>query len=182
MRQLVGILFSLTLTLAVPAWSQQNPKPAANNEDATSAQGQRNLWIAKFSCEPKAAAAVASVQQSDAAALQYSSLFKTVTSFASDSKQPAGTWSLSATETSYSGGSTAKRVMIGFGTGRAHVVMQYELRNPDGQVVWTKKIKSEPSLWSSSGTLGAIQNQDSSMSKQSEKLVDELAKFFGSKN
>lgn len=71
--------------------------------------------------------------------------------------------------------------MIGFGTGRAHVVMQYELRNPGGEVVWTQKIKSEPSLWSSSGAVGGIQNQDASTSKQSEKLVDALAKFFNSK-
>ena len=168
MRKATGIVLAVVLgaALAAPAWSQ----------------GQRNLWIAKFRCDAKAAAAVASIQQSDAAALQYSSLFKNVTSFASDSKQPAGTWSLSATETSYSGGSTAKRVMIGFGTGRAHVVMQYELRNPDGNIVWSQKVKSEPSLWSSGGSLGAVQNQDASMSKQSEKLVDALAKFFDSKN
>ncbi|HKV28162.1 MAG TPA: DUF4410 domain-containing protein [Candidatus Acidoferrales bacterium] len=169
MRKLAGIalLVASSLSVAAPAWSQQ---------------GQRNLWIAKFDCDAKAAAAVASIQQSDAAALQYSGLFKNITSFTTDSKQPAGTWSLSSTEVSYSGGSTAKRVLVGFGTGRAHVVMQYQLRNPEGDVVWSQKIKSEPSLWSSGGSLGAVQNQDASMSKQSEKLIDALAKFFNGKN
>lgn len=170
----LALTLALGLALAAPAWSQPRKSGEGN-------QG-KTLWIAKFSCEPKAAAAVASVQQSDTAALQYSSLFSTVHSFATDSKQPAGSWSLSATETSFSGGSTAKRMMIGLGTGRAHLEMKYELRNPDGEVVWTKKIKSEPSFWSSSGTAGAIQNQNSATSKQAEKLVDVLSKFFGSQN
>jgi hypothetical protein len=181
MRKAAGIVLTVALsfTLAVSVYSQETSKPATNN---AAVQAQRNLWIAQFTCEPKAAAAVASIQQSDAAALQYSGLFKSITSFTSDSKQPAGTWSLSATETSYSGGSTAKRVMVGFGTGRAHVVMRYELRDPGGEVVWSEKIKSEPSLWSSSGAVGGVQNQDASMSKQSEKLVDALAKYLGSQN
>lgn len=161
------------VAFAAPAWSQ-SPKSGE-------AQQGKTLWIAKFNCEPKAAPAVASVQRSDAAALQYSNLFSKVQSFATDAKQPAGSWSLQATETSFSRGSTAKRVMIGFGTGRAHLAMKYELRNPLGKVVWTKKIKSEPSLWSSTGTAGAIQNQDAAMSKQSEKLVDALSKHFSRK-
>lgn len=143
-------------------------------------QQARNLWIAQFNCESKAAAAVASIQQSDLSALQYSGLFKAVTSFISESKQPTGTWSLSATETSYAGGSTAKRVMLGMGTGRAHVVMEYKLLDPDGKVAWTQKIKSEPSLWSSSGAIGGVQSQDAATSKQSQKLIDALSKFFSS--
>lgn len=166
----VAVALALGLVLAIPAWPQP-PKAGEGQQGKT-------LWIAKFSCEPKAAAAVASVQQSDTAALQYSNLFSTVDSFTTDSKQPEGSWSLSAKETSFSGGSTAKRVMIGFGSGRAHLEMTYQLRNPKGEVVWTEKIKSEPSFWSSSGTVGAIQNQDPAITKQSEKLVDALSKFL----
>lgn len=163
----IAAVLGLGIALSVPAWSQT----------------QRNLWIAQFTCkQPKAAPAVASIQQSDAAALQYSGLFKSITTFASEAKQPKGTWSLTATETSYAGGSTAKRILVGFGTGRAHVVMNYRLRDPGGNVVWSQKIKSEPSYWSSSGSIGAIQNQNSSVSKQSEKLIDALAKFFKSKH
>lgn len=167
MRKAAGTTLAIVLflALAAPVWPQE----------------ARNLWVAKFTCQPKAAAAVASVQQSDAAALQYSSLFKNVTTFATNANQPAGTWSLSADETSFAGGSAAKRVLVGLGTGRAHVEMQYQLRDPQGNVVWTKKVKSEPSLWGSSGSLGAVQNQDSAMSKQSEKLIDELTKFFDGK-
>lgn len=89
MRKVVGITFTLVLGLmfAAPAWSQE-----------------KNLWIAKFNCDANAAAAVASIQQSDQSTLQYSNLFKNISSFSSDSKQPAGSWSLSATEVSYSGG------------------------------------------------------------------------------
>lgn len=36
----------------------------------TFGQQVKNLWIAQFTCEPKAAAAIASIQQSDLAAMQ----------------------------------------------------------------------------------------------------------------
>jgi len=142
------------------------------------AQQDRNLWIGQFTAEPKAANAVASVQQSDLATLQSSKLFKEVTSFASDSTQPAGTWSLSAEENSYAGGNTAKRV-AGVG-GRAHILMVYSLRNPQNDIVWTTKIKTSPSMFVLGGAIAAgLQKQDTS-AKQSKKLVDGLSKFFKS--
>lgn len=144
--------------------------------------GARQLWIAKFTGEDKAAAAIAAAQQDDLAALRQSSLFSKVTSFATDATQPAGMWSLSASETSYSGGSTAKRVMLGYGTGRAHLELEYRLTSPTGSEVWTKKVKTEPSFWSSSGAVGGIQNQDAAIGKQPQKLLDELSKFFASQH
>jgi len=71
--------------------------------------------------------------------------------------------------------------MVGWGTGRAHVEMEYELRDPQGNVVWTNKIKTEPSFWSSSGTVGGVQNQHPAVSKQSEKLIDALTKCFATR-
>ena len=144
--------------------------------------GARQLWIAKFSGEDKAAAAIASAQQDDLGALRQSSLFSKVASFATDATQPAGTWSLSASEVSYSGGSTAKRVMLGYGTGRAHLELEYKLANPSGAVVWTKRIKTEPSFWSSSGAVGGVQDQAAAIDKQPQKLLDELSKFFASQH
>ena len=159
-----------------------NESGARQTPSMTTARRDRNLWIARFTGQPEAAAAIASVQQGDLAVLQQGDLFKEVSSFASHSKQPAGAWLLSAKEISYSGGSTVKRVMFGLGTGRAHIVMAYKLLNPDGNVVWTKKIKSEPSFWSSGGVIGGIQNQGSSTSDQPQKLMDALSKFFASQN
>ena len=144
--------------------------------------GARQLWIARFTCEGKAVAAVAAVQHDDLRALRQSSLFGKVSSFASDATQPARTWSFSANEVSYSAGSTAERVMVGYGTGRAHLEMEYKLTNPAGSVVWTKRIKTEPSFWSSSGDEGGIQNQDAAVHQQAQKLLDELSKFFASQH
>lgn len=152
-------------------------------EMVTSTQpGARQLWIAKFTGDDKAAAAVAGAQQDDLGTLRQSALFSKVVSFASDATQPAGTWSLSAKEVSYSGGSTAKRVVLGYGTGRAHLELEYRLTNPAGSVVWTKRIKTEPSFWSSSGAMGGVQNQDAAIDKQPQKLLDELSKFFASQH
>ncbi len=140
--------------------------------------GGRELWIARFTGEDKAAAAMAAVQKDDLGALRESSLFSKVTSFSSDATQPHGSWSLSAIEISYSAGSAAKRVLVGYGTGRAHLVLEYKLLNPAGTVVWTKTIKTEPSFWSSTGAVGGVQNQDAAVDKQPQKLLDELSKFF----
>lgn len=144
--------------------------------------GARQLWIAKFTGDDKAAAAIAGAQQDDLGALRQSSLFSKVTSFSTDATQPAGTWSLSANEVSYSGGSTAKRVVVGYGTGRAHLELEYKLTNPAGTVVWIKKIKTEPSFWSSTGAVGGVQDQAAAIDKQPQRLLDELSKFFATQH
>jgi len=141
----------------------------------------RNLWISKFICQAQAAAAVAVVQKGDLAALRQSSLFQEVSSFATDSEQPEGTWRLSAKEISYARGNAAERTMIGWGTGRAHLVMAYELRDPSGAIVWKQEIKTEPPLWNSMGDTGGIQDQKAAVSDQPEKLLDALSKFFAKK-
>lgn len=138
------------------------------------------LWIAKFKCNSRAAQAVATVQQEDGNALEYSNLFTTVTSFSKSATAPAGAWTLEAKEIKFSGGNAAMRGLIGFGAGRAHLVMRYQLLNPDGKVVWTKEISSKPSFWGSSGAAGAIQNQSGAERKQAQKLVNDMKKFLDS--
>ncbi len=155
--------------------------PVSNRPGPGAPDNGKNLWISKFTCEPQAAAAVASVQKGDLAALRQSSLFDAVSSFATNSEQPEGTWSLSANETSYSRGSAAVRATFGLGTGRAHLVMAYELRDPSAAVVWTQEIKTQPSAWTSSGETGGIQDQSPATSDQPVKLVDALSKFFASR-
>lgn len=143
------------------------------------AQQQRNLWVAKFEGETKAASAVAAVQASDENGLKYSNLFGQVTAFDASPTQPAGSWSLTAKELDFSGGSAAARALVGYGAGRAHIEMQYELRDPEGKTVWTQKIKTKPSFWGATGAVGAVQNQGQAESDQAQKLIDALGKFFG---
>jgi len=155
--------------------------PVSNKPAPRAPEDGKILWISKFACQPQAAAAVATVQEGDLAALRQSSLFDGVTSFATDSQQPEGTWRLSANEVSYARGSAAVRAQIGLGTGRAHLVMAYELRDPSGAVVWMQEIKTQPSAWTSSGETGGIQDQGPATSDQPVKLVDALSKFFASR-
>lgn len=137
-----------------------------------------SLWIAKFNCEPKAAQAVAGAQQADFAALQYSSLFSGVSQFTSRSAAPAGAWTLTGKELSYWGGSAAERALIGWGSGRAHLIMLYELHDPTGKVVWSKKLKTVPSFWGSTGYVGPAQNQGAAAGKQGQALVNALESYF----
>lgn len=145
---------------------------------AASSQPAMNLWIAKFECEPKAAQAVAGSQQADFAALQYSNLFSVVTLFSTQTTAPAGAWTLTGKELDFAGGSAAERAIVGFGSGRAHLVMLYELHDPSGKVVWSKKLKTEPSFWGSTGYVGPVQNQGAAWGKQGQALVNELQKYF----
>ena len=142
------------------------------------AQSANPLWVGKFHCDAKAAEAVASAQHSDLTALEYSSLFASVTSFTAAPAAPAGAWTLTGKETSFSAGNAAERNMIGWGTGRAHLVMHYELLDPTGKSVWTADIKTEPTFFGSNGDTGAIQSQSAAEKKQGQALVNALAKFF----
>ncbi|HTV15464.1 MAG TPA: DUF4410 domain-containing protein [Acidobacteriaceae bacterium] len=144
------------------------------------AQTANPLWMAKFDCEAKAASAVAEAQQSDLTALQYSSLFASVTAFTAAPAAPAGAWTLTGKEVNYSGGNAAERNMVGWGAGRAHLVMHYELHDANGKIVWTSDIKTEPTFFGSTGDTGAIQNQNAAEKKQGQALVNALAKFFAS--
>jgi len=180
-RKLLFVFLAAATLSAVSAISLvaqgQNSQPA-KPDTAQPDQPKPALWIAKFTADANAAAAVASTQASDANALNYSNLFSAVKTFATDATQPAGTWSLTARETDFSGGSTAARALVGWGAGRAHITMEYTLTDATGKVVWTQKITTKPSFWGASGELGAVQNQAQAMDEQGQKLTDALSKFF----
>ena len=144
------------------------------------AQATNPRWVAKFDCDAKAAQAVAEAQQSDMTALEYASLFTSVTAFSTAPAAPAGAWTLTGKEINFSGGNAAERNMVGWGAGRAHLVMHYELHDAAGKVVWTGDIKTEPAFFGSTGDTGAIQNQNVAEKKQGQALVNALAKFLAS--
>jgi hypothetical protein len=137
----------------------------------------RILWIAKFTCETNAAAAVASTQVGVNNALKFSNIFDSVETYENNQKQPDGAWVLSSKETDFSGGNAAARALIGYGTGRAHIEMEYTLTDPTGKNVFTQRIRTKPP-WSWGG-LGANQDQGIAANEQAQKVTDMLAKFFG---
>ncbi len=176
--------WAVVLAIAAATASAQNnsniQSASANNSTpaTTSKKSGESLWIAKFKCEPKAAHAVALTQRADLDALQYSTLFSRVVQFSAMHTAPADAWTLTGKELDFSGGSTAARSLIGWGAGRAHLVMLYQLRNRSGKVVWSKKIKTAPSFWGTVGHARAVQNQSPAWNKQGQALVDALQKYF----
>jgi|HubBroStandDraft_1064217.scaffolds.fasta_scaffold21785_3 hypothetical protein len=179
---MIAVAFSASGASAQSSQPQQPSQPPQTDQaqQQTPAQPQpRKLWIAKFTCETKAASAVAATQAGDTNALKYTSLFDTVTTFDADAKQPDGTWTLAANETDFSGGSAAARALVGMGAGRETITMEYTLTDPTGKAVWTQKIKTKPSFWGSAGQLGMVQNQGAATDEQAQKLIDALSKYFG---
>lgn len=138
----------------------------------------KNLWLARFTGPSNATAVVASAQTADLEAIQQSGLFGKVSSFRTEAQKPDGAWELSADVISYSHGSTAKSMLVGFGAGRAYLVMEYKLKNPSGETVWTTKIKTHPSFWSSAVT----DLHNAKADRQAQKLLDELTKFMQSQD
>lgn len=183
---LVTAALAVALYPAALAAQHNQPQPSQQAEPASAASaaqaanpqvGKPDLWIAQFEAESKAAAAVASIQVSTANALKYSNLFGSVKTFESDAKQPEGTWTLTGKEIEFSGGSAAKRALVGFGSGRAKVTMEYTLYDGAKKAVWTKKISTKANFWGAAA-LGAGQDQGKAMSEQGQKLTDALAQFF----
>lgn len=188
-RRTIALLSGvLAFYAATVAGQQDQPQPPQSSEPTAAQPSQpaaeappkidkRHLWIARYEADTKAAAAVGAIQASTANALKYSNLFETVKTFDSDAAQPQGTWKLIGKETDFSGGSAAKRSLVGFGSGRAKVTMEYTLHDPDNKVVWTQKITTKANFWGAA-TLGAAQDQSKAMDEQGQMLTDALAKYF----
>lgn len=73
-------------------------------------------------------------------------------------------------------GNAAKRMMVGFGTGRAHASFEFTLRDPSmGRVVWQKRVKQTASFWFN-GTTSSAAERGELPEGLAKKLVEELKK------
>ena len=73
-------------------------------------------------------------------------------------------------------GNAAKRLMVGFGSGRAHAEFEFALRDPaTGQIVWQKKLKQTASFWFN-GTTSSAAERGELPEGLAKKLVQELKK------
>jgi hypothetical protein len=71
-------------------------------------------------------------------------------------------------------GNAAKRLMVGFGSGRAHAEFEFTLKDPtSGDTVWKKKIKQTASFWFNSTTSSAAERSELP-DGVAKKLVEEL--------
>jgi hypothetical protein len=154
--------------------SVQPSQPSATEQPQAD---KRIVWIAKYEAETKAAHAVSVIQSSTVNTLKFSNLFNAVKTFETDASQPEGTWMLTGKEVEFSGGSAAKRALVGFGSGRSKVTMEYTLYNPAKKAVWTQRIRTKANFWGAAA-IGAAQDQSKTLDEQGQKLADALAKFF----
>jgi uncharacterized protein DUF4410 len=76
----------------------------------------------------------------------------------------------------FEAGNAAKRLMVGFGSGRSHARFDFSLKNSStGEVVWQKSIKQTASFWFNGTTSSAAERAElpDGLAKQ---LVNELKK------
>jgi hypothetical protein len=65
---------------------------------------------------------------------------------------------ISARLVDFAPGNAGKRLMVGFGSGRAHAGFEFTLKEPaTGDTVWTKTIKQTASFWFNSTTSSAAE-------------------------
>jgi uncharacterized protein DUF4410 len=79
----------------------------------------------------------------------------------------------------FAGGNAAKRLMVGFGSGRAHATFLFQLKDAaSGEIVWEKKVKQTASFWFNSTTSSAAERAElpEGLAKQ---LSKELKKQLG---
>ena len=79
----------------------------------------------------------------------------------------------------FAGGNAAKRLMVGFGSGRAHATFLFQLKDEaSGEIVWEKRLKQTASFWFNSTTSSAAERAElpEGLAKQ---LSKELKKQMG---
>jgi len=74
----------------------------------------------------------------------------------------------------FASGNVATRMVIGLGTGRAHAGFIFTIKDPSGEVIWTKTIKETASFWSNSASSSAQRSE--LPEKVAKTLVEELQK------
>jgi len=81
---------------------------------------------------------------------------------------------LSAKLVDFDAGNAAKRVLVGFGGGRAHAGFEFVIKDSKGEV-WKKTIKSTASFWFN-GTTSSAAERAELPEGVAKKLVEELKK------
>jgi hypothetical protein len=76
----------------------------------------------------------------------------------------------------FEAGNAAKRLMVGFGSGRSHAIFDFVVKEAStGQVVWQKSIKQTASFWFN-GTTSSAAERAELPDGLAKKLVEELKK------
>ena len=89
-------------------------------------------------------------------------------------KDKATMLELSARLVDFEPGNAAKRVLVGFGGGRAHAGFEFAIKDSKGEV-WKKTVKSTASFWFNGSTSSAAERAELPEGV-AKKLVEELKK------
>ncbi len=140
------------------------------------AQQGKNLVILPFESSVKGAAGLPDATRTAVIAmLKEETLFGAVlTPEDAKDKDKANILELSARLVDFEPGNAAKRILVGFGGGRAHAGFEFVIKDSKGEV-WKKTVKSTASFWFN-GTTSSASERAELPEGVAKKLVEELKK------
>jgi len=146
--------------------------------------GYKSLVVERFDSSVKGAIGLPdAVRSACVQAIKEDGLFSEVTTAEEEAAKAgateagkAGLLRLSAQLVDFEPGNAAKRLMVGFGSGRAHAGFEFTLRDPaTNQIVWQKRLKQTASFWFN-GTTSSAAERGELPEALAKKLVEELKK------
>ena len=133
------------------------------------------IVIKAFTASVKGAAGLPeAVRGSVVQTLKDDGTFKSIIKEEEAKDAPAG-YVLEGDLINFEAGNAAKRLMVGFGSGRSHAVFGFVLKDAAGQVVWKKQIKQTASFWFN-GTTSSAAERAELPDGLAKKLMEELKK------
>ena len=135
----------------------------------------KSLVVKQFTASVKGAAGLPeAVRGSVVQTMRDDGAFKGVVKDEEAKDAPAG-YVLEGVLTNFEAGNAAKRLMVGFGSGRSHAIFDFVLKDSTGNVVWKKSIKQTASFWFN-GTTSSAAERAELPDGLAKKLVEELKK------
>jgi ABC-type uncharacterized transport system auxiliary subunit len=149
---------------------------ASVDANAKSVDPSKPIMVKSFTASVKGAAGLPeAVRGAVIQTLKDDGTFKSVLKEEEAKGAPAD-YVLEGTLVNFEAGNAAKRLMVGFGSGRSHAVFEFVVKEAStGQVVWQKSIKQTASFWFN-GTTSSAAERAELPDGVAKKLVEELKK------
>lgn len=143
---------------------------------ADSVDISKSIMVKQFTASVKGAAGLPeAVRSAIVQTMTDDGTFKSVVK-EEEAKDAPADYVLEGVLVNFEAGNAAKRLMVGFGSGRSHAVFEFSIKESStGNVVWKKSIKQTASFWFN-GTTSSAAERAELPDGLAKKLVEELKK------
>jgi uncharacterized protein DUF4410 len=143
---------------------------------AGSVDRSKSIVIKQFTASVKGAAGLPeAVRSAVIQTMTDDATFKSIVK-EEEAKDAPADYVLEGVLVNFEAGNAAKRLMVGFGSGRSHAVFEFSIKDKSsGNVVWKKTIKQTASFWFN-GTTSSAAERAELPDGLAKKLVEEIKK------